>query len=611
MKTAIIGAGAGGRAVLDLLYQGRLAVLDLEIIAVVDRSDEAPGMAFAREHGWRTLTSVHEAMALPGLELVIELTGDEDLLEDIYFLCPPGVRVMDHALARVFWDLEEMDANLREQLRAKTELEARIKEDRTRLQEILDTIPDVVMVTDPEMRVARVNRRFEEVTGCSREDARGRHCYEAFCGSESPEECVEGACPFAQVMETREPVTLVHYGEGSRGRPGYHQITASPVFDDEGRIVRIVETSREITELVMLKRETEEMARRYSQIFEAVHGIITIKDLQGRYQLVNPRAERLVGLSQDQMVGRTAGDIFAPEVARTIDHLDGEVLADAQHHVAEEVHTFDGKEHVLISERFPLTDYKGDMVAVCCVSREVTRERELQQELLQTERLAAVGKLAAGVAHELNNPLTGILTFAEDLLLEADQDDPAREDYEIIVNETMRCRRIVRDLLDFSRQQAPHRLAQDIAPVIQRTVQMVARQASFHDVDIDLDLDEDLPPIEIDARQIQQAVLNLLINARDAMDARGSITVATLGDDGGRTVVVRVEDSGPGIPEDRRARVFEPFFSTKGEQGNGLGLPAVVSVMNQHGGTVELGDAAGGGARFDLRFPAAAAATGA
>jgi signal transduction histidine kinase len=146
--------------------------------------------------------------------------------------------------------------------------------------------------------------------------------------------------------------------------------------------------------------------------------------------------------------------------------------------------------------------------------------------------------------------------------------------------------------------------------VIQRTVQMVDRQASFHDVDIRLELGADLPPIEIDARQIQQAILNLLINARDAMDSRGSITVATLDDDDGRRVVVRVEDSGPGIPEDLRARIVEPFFSTKGEQGNGLGLPAVISVMDQHGGCVEIGDAAGGGARFDLCFPAIAHGTG-
>ena len=602
MKTVIIGAGAGGRAVLELYDQGRLAVLDLSILAVVDSDPDALGMRFARARGWPALTSVHDAMALPDLELVIELTGDLDLLEDIYFLLPPGVRVIDHILARVFWDLESVSQHLQEELHLKTELEASIAEDRTRLQEVLDTIPDVVMVTDPDMRVVRVNRRFEEVANLSREAAIGQRCYEAFCHRSSPATCADGRCPFREVMRTKAPVTLIHYLDQGRGNPGYYQISANPVFDGDGDIVYVVETSREITEQVLLKRETEEMAQRYTQILDAVQAAITIKDLDGHYVLMNPRAERLVGARKRDFIGRNAREIFGETAGARIEALDRRVISVAGNQVAEETFSIAGKEHVLISERFPLCDYNGAPIAICCVSREITHERELQREILQTERLVAVGKLAAGVAHELNNPLTGILTFAEDLLLDAAADDPRRADYQTIVNEAMRCRAIVRDLLDFSRRKAPRPVPLDIGPVVEQTVKLVARQASFHDVTIALDELAQLPRVSIDSQQIQQAILNLLINARDAMDGRGEIFISgQVSDD--HKVVISVRDTGPGIPDEIRRKVFEPFFSTKGEQGNGLGLPAVVNVMDQHGGRVDLADGDGAGTTFRLHFP--------
>ena len=604
MKTIMIGAGAGCLDVLQLWEQGRLAIFDLEVLAVVDTNPDAPGMRYARERGWKTMESVVDAMGLPGLELVIELTGSEDLLDDIYFLLPPGVRLMDHVVARVFWDLDNVALNLHHELEKKSALEARIEEDRERLQEILDTLPDVVMVLDPEMRIERVNRRFEKVTGLPHGKARGTHCYESFCLENPNTNPGDHGCPFQQVMETKQPVELVHYRvRPDNGKGVYFQITANPIFGDDGEIIRIVETSREITEQVLLKRETEQTARRFSQILETVHAAITIKNLDGRFELANPKALRLLDMSEEQVLGKRASDLFGAEAADLIEELDSYVLEDGQPHVSEEAYTFGGGEHTLISERFPILDYRGKMVGICCVSRDVTRERQLRRELMHNERLAAVGKLAAGVAHELNNPLTGILTFAEDLMLEADDKDPVREDYEIIVRETMRCRRIVRDLLDFSRQQAPQRRPTDLDTVVRRTVAMVERQASFHDVDIQVNTEDRLPHVAVDPRQIQQALLNLVINARDAMDAKGQLTIRNSLRKDGRAVLLSVTDTGCGIPQEQHSKVLEPFFSTKGERGNGLGLPAVVSAMEQHDGQVTFESEEGVGTTFHLVFP--------
>ncbi len=581
VKTVFIGGGHGCKAVLEMYVQDRLKVLDLDVLAVVDRNMQAPGMVYARELKLRTLGSIDEAMAMDGLELLIELTGRDDILEEIYRKLPTGVRVLDHVVARVFWDLENANTNL---------------------QEILDTIPDVVMVMDSKKRIVRVNRRFVETTGKSMEDVLGSTCQDFLCLGIDQLPSSEHRKAFDVVMITGHPYTVV---TANSEKPGgkYFQITAHPLFDDSGKVAKVVQTSREITEQVRLKKETEESERRLRQIIDAVHGVITIKDLMGRYWLVNPRAQALYGLAQEQMLGKTDEELFDEDVSSIMKRNDQHALEKGGHHLTEEKLRFGNKECVLISERMPLTDYTGDLMGLCLVARDVTKELELQHELVSAERLAAVGKLAAGVAHELNNPLTGILTFAEDLLEETDEDDPRKSDYEMIVNETLRCRRIVQDLLDYSRRRAPESYLAQLNDIVRRTLGMVERQASFHNVEFSLQLADDLPKVELDPNQIQQAILNLVINARDAMDANGKIRVRTSMSPDGTKVFLEVYDTGCGIAEDQVARIFEPFYSTKGDRGNGLGLPAVSSVMEQHGGSVEVESELGSGSMFRLVFP--------
>jgi len=607
MKAIFVGGGTGCRDVLELFIQGQLAILDLEILAVVDIDPDAPGMVFARERGWATMTDLEKALALPGLELIIELTGSEDVLDKIFFNMPPGVRVMDHVMARVFWDLEKLTQTIRQQLREKTVLETRIDKDREELQEILDNLPDSVMVIDKDRKILRVNRRFEEVSGKQREKVEGLACKEACIFADCGNTCDGFPGPFQTVLHTTKPTrrqdqdgTVVFEEEEN-----YYQMTVKPILDKRGQVSRVVRTSREVTQQVKLKQETEEWASHFHQLVEAVHGIITIKDLEGRYTLVNPRVLEISGLQENELVGRTARELFEPEAADIIERNDQLALESGGYHATEERVMVGGEERIFFSERFPLTDYRGNVVAIGCFSRDDTVARQLQQDLVQTERLAAVGKLAAGVAHELNNPLTGILTFAEDLLLEADGENPVRQDYEVIVNETMRCRSIVRNLLDFSRQKTPERRLTDINTVIRRSLSIIERQADFHNVGFNLELSEDLPDVLIDPRQLQQAILNLVINGSDAMDASGAITIRSFLQDEGRQVAVAVSDTGCGIPEELMDDLFQPFFSTKGDQGNGLGLATVLGVMDQHHGRVDVESRVGEGSTFTMTLPLA------
>jgi len=608
MKTVFVGGGQGCRAVLELVVQERLATLSLEILGVVDIDPSAPAMDYAREQGWATFTGLDEALDLPDLELIIELTGVDGVRDDIQQRVSDHVRVMDHNMASVFWDLDAVAQHLRDELSLKTRLESDMREDRRQLQAILDSLPDAMMVVDAEGHIRRVNQRFEAVTGRSAEEVLGFLCSETVCHNDNPAVCDDCTCPRIAAMQSEEALTVVQQQccigwSPGEGEDAYYEVTANPIRDEEGRSGAVI-TSREVTEQVLLKRETEESARRFKQIVNAAHGLITIKDPDGRYQLVNPAAARFIGRPPREILGRTAREVFGDDTAETFEMNDLTLLREQEHVSSREVFTFGDEERILASERILLTDYRDEPVGICCVSADITESKRLQRELLQSEKHAAMGKLAAGVAHEINNPLTGILTFAEDLMDDAPEGHESRDDLQVIVNETLRCRQIVRDLLDYSRQDQPVRSVTPLRPVVDKAVGLVRNQASFHDVTIEVEQEGDDLSVEVDPNQIQQVVLNLVINARDGTDGRGNIVIRIGTGLEDRTVSLAVEDDGTGIPDEQLARIFEPFYSTKGEQGHGLGLAVVRRIVEQNDGTIEVESQVGRGSVFRMIFPA-------
>ncbi len=607
MKTVIIGAGQGCQAVMELVLGQRLSTLSLEIAGVVDSDPAAPGMVFARQQHWPTFTDMYTALRLPGLELVIELTGLDAVRDEIFSHVPSRVRVMDHYMARVFWDLDEVAQHLLDELEQRIRLEMDIREDQRRLQEILDSLPDAVMVLDEDARIERVNRRFEEVTGLRKHHIAGLPCFEVASTANAGAECERDACPREVVLTTGQPVTVIQgqscLGKPSDGSDSYYEITANRITDRRGRI-SVVVTSREVTEQVLLKRETEQDARRFEQILDTVHGLITIRDLDGRFQLANPAACKFFGFEVELLMGRNYHEVLPGEVAALFKRNDDATIARGRHTTHEEIFVLHDRERVLMSERLVLTDYKHDPVALCTVSRDVTETRRMQQELVQTEKHAAVGKLAAGVAHELNNPLTGVLTFTEELLEDVEKGTETEDDLNVILRETIRCRQIVRDLLDFSRQGKPNRQTLSLEAVIRRTLNLVQKQPAFHDIIFEVELAEGPLITRGDPNQLQQVLLNLVINARDAMDGNGTVKLRTRAPDGGK-VAIEVIDHGVGITPDNQAKIFEPFYSTKGSQGNGLGLAAVRNIIERHGGEISLNSTPGRGSNFKVYLPSA------
>lgn len=241
------------------------------------------------------------------------------------------------------------------------------------------------------------------------------------------------------------------------------------------------------------------------------------------------------------------------------------------------------------------------------VAKKTEEIKRGQEQYIHTEKLASLGRMAAGVAHEINSPLTGIVTFAHLMLKRLPPDNKMdREDLEVIVEQAERCSKIIKGLLGFSRAIPAEKNEMNTNETIQHAVGMIHNQAKFHNVNIKLDLDFNIPIVAADASQIEQVFLNLLINAADAMNDKGSITIRT-GEttiDGNRYVEVEFTDTGPGIPEEHISRLFEPFFTTKPVgKGTGLGLAVSHGIIRKHGGHIIVKSLPGEGASFFVRLP--------
>ncbi len=228
--------------------------------------------------------------------------------------------------------------------------------------------------------------------------------------------------------------------------------------------------------------------------------------------------------------------------------------------------------------------------------------KKIHSQLFRSEKLASLGKLAAGVAHEINNPLTGILTNSSLLLEDLSETDPKREDVEVIVKETIRCREIVKRLLDFAKQIAPQKKLTNINTLIENIILLVRNQTSFRNIKIEKNLSSDIPDIMIDPDQVQQVFINIILNASEAMTRGGELTIDSKMDSNGNSIVVSIKDTGPGIPEHLHEKIFDPFFTTK-EQGTGLGLSISYGIIEQHGGTINLETEIAKGTTFTIQLP--------
>lgn len=254
----------------------------------------------------------------------------------------------------------------------------------------------------------------------------------------------------------------------------------------------------------------------------------------------------------------------------------------------------------LAEEKRDLEEWAGTLERK--VKERTDQIKNIDAQLFRSEKLASLGKLAAGVAHEINNPLTGILTNSSLLLEDLDPDDARREDVDVIVKETIRCREIVKRLLDFAKQTKPQKRPTNVNALIDNIILLVRNQTSFRNIDIQRDLAPELPDILADPDQMQQVFINIILNAADAMAKGGELVIHSSLSTAGDAIVVNFADTGPGISDENRERIFDPFFTTK-EHGTGLGLSISYGIVEQHGGTIRVESSPGKGSTFSVELP--------
>ena len=229
--------------------------------------------------------------------------------------------------------------------------------------------------------------------------------------------------------------------------------------------------------------------------------------------------------------------------------------------------------------------------------------REMQSVLVRSEKLASLGELAAGIAHELNNPLTGIILHASILRRKAHFPEDLEKELETITEEADRCARIVRNLLDFSRKTESQKGLNNINDVIDQALGLVENLSVFQNIEIVKKYSADIPELLLDPNQMVQVFVNMFVNASQSMEDGGKLTLWTGLDLDGETVIVRVKDTGQGIKEEHRGKIFDPFFSTKGARGTGLGLSVSYGIVEGHGGTIEVQSEMGKGTVFTVMLP--------
>jgi len=331
-------------------------------------------------------------------------------------------------------------------------------------------------------------------------------------------------------------------------------------------------------------------------------GMLYVGLLKDKFSDVTRRTLALFGLITlaGVLAAGAAGWKLANSMSRPLSSLASASAAIARGELSQELPVQSSDEIGSLTRAF-------NTMARSLKERDELLKQRTRLELSRSERLAAIGRLAAGVAHEINNPLTGVLTFAHLLLKDAPDGSRTREDLETIIEATTRCRDIVRGLLDFSRQNEPHTRPSDLNSVLREALALTQNQAHINHVSVAEELDPDLPDVVIDANQIQQVAVNVIVNAIDAMPDGGRLTVRTRRvRDGAERVAFEIADTGSGIREEDLEHVFDPFFTTKPVgMGTGLGLAIAYGVVAEHGGRIELSSEIGRGTTVIVRLPAA------
>ena len=469
-----------------------------------------------------------------------------------------------------------------------------------------NSLKDGLYIISKDHRIVFMNQTLKDLLG----DHEGEVCYQALFDRDSP-------CPWSIMnkLEGGDVCFIQEYRLPKTDR--IFQVRSIPIKLEDGSTGKLGHL-KDITETRKLELEVEEFAGRQRAIEDAANraelGILILQDYDGveaRIRYANEATSRMTGYDDVELIHKGLADLVHPEdldkvIQRYRLRQKGETLDQAY-----EIKMVrkDGVP-ITVHGSFAISTHEGK-VATISFLRDITERKKGEKALWRSQRLASIGRLAAEIAHEMNNPLTSVLTFcklANNILQQepfpTQRTSELRDYMSYLKSETERCANISRNLLDFSRQSEIEIRENDIHEILDKTLNILRHRAGLDEIQIQTDYAPELPFLSCDFKRLQQAFVNILWNAIEAMPEGGKLTVTTRFPQEKDRIEIRVSDTGVGIPEEDVERIFEPFYTTKAEgKGVGLGLSVAYGIIRQHQGEIHFHSEAGQGSQVTILLP--------
>jgi PAS domain S-box-containing protein len=474
------------------------------------------------------------------------------------------------------------------------------REKELRFTELFETLQEGVYFSTPEGQLLDANPALVGMLGYTRKD----ELLAVDPGALSPDSTEpvlgrmvsdRGGLRTREVKLRRKDGTAATFLDSSRA-----------VWDTAGNIIRYQGTLVDVTEKRAMERQLVQQEEFRRRLLESFPDLILVVDLDERYTFVSSRVRDLLGYQPEALLGKKISEMegHSPELAS----LYHDVASSRQAFASTEygARHSDGSWRTMRASASQLFDAEAKLIGVIISVRDITTERKLEQQVVQSERLAAMGAMIGGVAHELNNPLTAILGVSE-LMQDKVTDDSSRKQLGMLQQQARRAAEIVKDLTYFSRPPAPGKSGINLSEVVDRTLTLYAYSLRKNNITVDFLREPGLPYAQGDPQQLMQVFLNVIVNAEQAIrEGRDGGTLRIRLGKSANSVWASFQDDGAGIPPENLPLIFDPFYTTKRPgRGTGLGLSICKSVMKEHNGNVEAANAPGGGAVFTVTLPTA------
>jgi PAS domain S-box-containing protein len=508
-------------------------------------------------------------------------------------------------------ELARANKALQREVQERIQVEEALRKERDRAQQYLDVAGVVFLAIDTDGRVTLINKKGCEVLGYPEEEIIGKDWFENFI----PTRLIEEVRSVYQKLLSGDIETLEYYENPILTRSGEERTIAWHNVTLRGETIDIIgrlSSGEDITERKLAEEALVDSEERYSSLVDNIKlGIFrSTPGPEGHFLEVNRGMEELTGYSRNELLTMDVTNLYVyPEqrVAIMKEAANGAGKVTRELNMRKK----DGTEMVVFDTKFTVRDETGKIAYFDGVLEDITERKQIEKERSELEqkaqlasRLASIGQMASGVAHEINNPVASIIGFA-DLLLERDIPSDIRDDIDVIHSEAERVAGIVSKLLAFARRREPEMEYVNINDVVQTAVDLRFNELETNNVTISTLFDSDLPWTMADSNQLQQVFLNLIINAEielKQIKRNGKLTIKTETKDG--NIRISFTDNGYGIPEENIEKIFEPFFTTrKKDEGTGLGLSVCHGIMVDHKGTINAKNEPGGGATFIVELP--------